>query len=65
MSQPHQYGFGLVAAMMGGKQKGSIPSLQEVLEAVPSTPLMFNFKSKTPQRRTSLPASLPRRGATR
>jgi glycerophosphoryl diester phosphodiesterase len=31
-----------------GKQKGSIPSLQEVLEAVPSTPLMFNFKSKDP-----------------
>ena len=31
-----------------GKQKGSIPSLQEVLEAVPSIPLMFNFKSKDP-----------------
>ena len=31
-----------------GKQRGSIPSLEEVLQALPSTPIMFNFKSKDP-----------------
>ena len=31
-----------------GRQKGGIPSLQEVLQAAGSTPLMFNFKSKDP-----------------
>jgi len=31
-----------------GQQKGAIPSLQEVLEALPKTPIMFNFKSKDP-----------------
>lgn len=31
-----------------GPQRGSIPSLQEVLEALPSTAIMFNFKSKDP-----------------
>jgi glycerophosphoryl diester phosphodiesterase len=31
-----------------GSQRGSIPSLQEVLQAAGSTPLMFNFKSKDP-----------------
>lgn len=31
-----------------GKQKGGIPTLQEVLQAAGSTPLLFNFKSKDP-----------------
>ncbi len=31
-----------------GPQRGSIPSLREVLEGLPRTPIMFNFKSKDP-----------------
>jgi glycerophosphoryl diester phosphodiesterase len=31
-----------------GPQRGTIPSLHEALEALPSTPIMFNFKSKNP-----------------
>lgn len=31
-----------------GKQKGAIPSLQEVLRAFPGLPLLYNFKSKDP-----------------
>ena len=29
-----------------GKQKGTIPTVKEVLEALPATPIAFNFKSK-------------------
>lgn len=31
-----------------GRQEGAIPTLQEALDALPSTPLLFNFKSKDP-----------------
>lgn len=31
-----------------GKQRGAIPSLQEVLRAFPGLPLLYNFKSKDP-----------------
>jgi glycerophosphoryl diester phosphodiesterase len=32
-----------------GKQKGTIPSLQEVLRTFPGLPLLYNFKSKDPR----------------
>lgn len=46
-------GFGYTADggktfSLRGRQRGAIPSLQEVLAALPSTPILFNFKSKDP-----------------
>lgn len=40
-----------------GSQRGSIPSLEEVLQALPSTPIMFNFKSKDPAEADMLAAA--------
>ena len=41
-----------------GKQKGSIPTLQEALDALPSTPIIFNFKSRNPREADQLAAAL-------
>ena len=41
-----------------GKQKGSIPTLQEALDALPSTPIIFNFKGQSPSEADQLAAAL-------
>ena len=41
-----------------GKQKGTIPTLQEALNALPSTPIIFNFKSRYPREADQLAAAL-------
>ena len=41
-----------------GQQKGTIPTLEEVLEALPSTPIIFNFKSRNPREADLLAAAL-------
>ena len=41
-----------------GKQKGSIPTLQEALDALPSSPIIFNFKSRNPREADRLAAAL-------
>jgi len=41
-----------------GRQRGSIPMLEEVLAALPNTPILFNFKSKDPTEADRLAAAL-------
>lgn len=41
-----------------GQQKGLIPTLQEALDALPSTPIIFNFKSRNPREADQLAAAL-------
>ena len=41
-----------------GKQKGSIPTLQEALDALPSSPIIFNFKSRNPREADRLAVAL-------
>jgi glycerophosphoryl diester phosphodiesterase len=41
-----------------GQQKGSIPTLQEALDALPSTPIIFNFKGNSPREADLLAAAL-------
>ena len=41
-----------------GPQKGGIPTLEEALAALPSTPILFNFKSKNPAEADELAAAL-------
>lgn len=41
-----------------GKQKGAIPTLREVLQALPATPIVFNFKSRDPKEADQLAAEL-------
>jgi glycerophosphoryl diester phosphodiesterase len=41
-----------------GQQKGAIPTLQEAVDALPSTPIIFNFKSRWPREADQLAAAL-------
>ena len=41
-----------------GKQKGAIPTLQEAVDALPSSPIIFNFKSQNPREADQLSAAL-------
>lgn len=41
-----------------GKQKGSIPTLQEALDALPSSPIIFHFKGRNPREADQLAAAL-------
>jgi len=41
-----------------GRQNGSIPTLEEALDALPSTPIIFNFKSRNPREADQLAEAL-------
>jgi glycerophosphoryl diester phosphodiesterase len=41
-----------------GRQKGMIPTLKEALNALPSTPIIFNFKGRSPREADQLAAAL-------
>ena len=41
-----------------GKQKATIPTLQEALDALPTTPIIFNFKGRSPREADLLAAAL-------
>jgi glycerophosphoryl diester phosphodiesterase len=41
-----------------GRQKGTIPTLKEALDALPSTPIIFNFKGRSPREADLLAAAL-------
>jgi glycerophosphoryl diester phosphodiesterase len=41
-----------------GKQNGTIPTLQEALDVLPSTPIIFNFKGRSPQEADQLAEAL-------
>lgn len=40
------------------RQKGAIPTLQEAVDALPSTPIIFNFKGRRPREADQLAAAL-------
>ena len=41
-----------------GEQKGAIPTLQEAVDALPTTPIIFNFKGGSPREADQLAAAL-------